>query len=490
MDYYTILTDAGRALEAAALAGKTTYTLAACALGDGTAPPEAKATALQNEVWRGPINAISQNNENPNWLVVETRVPPEDGGFTIREFGIYTDGGVLFAVGSYPESYKPVITEGTGVDLVVRVICEVSNAAAVTLLTDPSVVMASKKYVDEQIGKVPRRNVGDVYFHQGRTAPFGAVVADGGLLQREMYPALWAFAQAQDLVVSDTDWQKQATAQGSVGVYSTGDGTTTFRVPLLTDFMRGTIDPTKIGTWQGDAIRNITGKVGGYHDIYNSLATSAVYGAFRLNGAFGYAAGGTAKTYVYEFDASTVVPTATENRPKTLFLLPCIHAYDTIIPKAQADMQAMMTALNGKLDKVTYNDCPILQISNAAAVSLPVGVSTRIPLTHANIDTHGGAVNGNFVPPLNGYYHVSGIITPQAVRGISLSLYVNGVLAVRSGSTVYTLENSFGTSLSITLKLKVDDVVDVRATTTATEGVSRTLSAISCALSAHLVRSF
>ena len=151
MEYYTILTDAGRALEAAALAGKAPYKLENCVLGDGTALPDSKRTTIQNEVWRGSINTIASDFENPNWLVIETRIPPEDGGFTIREFGIYTDGGILFAIGNYPESYKPVINEGTGIDLIVRLICEVSNAASVTLLTDPSIIMASKKYVDDQI---------------------------------------------------------------------------------------------------------------------------------------------------------------------------------------------------------------------------------------------------------------------------------------------------------------------------------------------------
>ncbi len=78
------------------------------------------------------INAVTTDSQNPNWLVIETHLPPETGGFTIREFGIYTDTGVLFAVGNYPETYKPMLDEGTAVDLVVRVICEVSNAASNT----------------------------------------------------------------------------------------------------------------------------------------------------------------------------------------------------------------------------------------------------------------------------------------------------------------------------------------------------------------------
>ncbi len=151
MDYYTVLTDAGRALEAAALAGNKTYTLAICALGDGDGLPDPTRTRLQNEVWRGPINTLAPDVNNPTWLLIETHVPPESGGFTIREFGIYTDDGILFAIGNHPEIYKPTLEEGTGIDLIVRPICAVSNATSVTLLTDPTVVMASKKYVDDRI---------------------------------------------------------------------------------------------------------------------------------------------------------------------------------------------------------------------------------------------------------------------------------------------------------------------------------------------------
>ncbi len=356
MDYYTILTDAGRALEAAALAGKAQYTLTTCALGDGTAMPDPAAAGLQNEVWRGPISSLAQDDDNPTWLVIETNIPPADGGFTIREFGIYTDGGVLFAVGNYPETYKPAITEGTGVDLVIRPICQVSNATTVTLLTDTSVMMASKKYVDEQIRQVKGRNIGEVYYYQGRTAPFGALVADGTLVSRTLYPDLWAFAQAHDLVISETDWQKQATAQGGVGMYSSGDGTTTFRLPRLTDFIRGAGESKLVGTWQGDAIRNITG-VWGYTSSGQALNGGSVSGAayWRRPNAVDYPKTATSTAPAdadISFDASRVVPTAAENRPKTLFLLPCIHAYSAVIPRAQADMHDVLTVLADKEDRI------------------------------------------------------------------------------------------------------------------------------------------
>lgn len=194
------------------------------------------------------------------------------------------------------------------------------------------------------------KHVGEIFFYEGRSAPFGAVVADGGLVQREMYPDLWKFVQEQNLVITESAWQTQSTSHRAVGMYSSGDGTTTFRLPVLTDFLRGTADPAKVGTWQGDAIRNITGRV----DTTAGLADAA--GVFKTAKVTGHYPGTSIFTYddVFDFDASRVVPTADENRPKTLFLLPCIHAYNAVIPDAQADMHAMMAALNGKVDKTTY----------------------------------------------------------------------------------------------------------------------------------------
>ena len=353
MDYYTILTDAGRALEAAALAGQARYTLETCVLGDSTEMPDPAQNSIRNEVWRGPISTLTQDPDNPTWLVIEVNVPPSDGGFTIREFGIYTDTGVLFAVGNYPETYKPALTEGTGVDLVVRPICEVSNATLVTLLTDTSIMMASKKYVDEQVQYARHRHVGEVFYYQGRSAPFGTVVADGRLVRRDLYPDLWKFAQDQNLVIAESEWQTQIGTQGSVGVYSAGDGSATFRLPLLTDFFRGAVNPDTVGTWQGDAIRNITGMAAQYIDPGTADAPS---GAFFTDSPgtskYQITTGTNSVSMVSYMDASRVVPTAPENRPKTLFFLPCIHAYNAIIPKAQADMHSYLTALADKEDKI------------------------------------------------------------------------------------------------------------------------------------------
>ncbi len=197
------------------------------------------------------------------------------------------------------------------------------------------------------------KHTGEVFYYPGRTPPYGAVVADGGLVRRDMYPDLWKFAEAQNLVVTESDWQKQTGTQGSVGVYSSGDGTTTFRLPLLTDYFRGTADPAKVGTWQGDAIRNITGTLygllGGAYVAPTGIAKSTEVTGVTLPADN---PSGNGRYRHVNLDASLVVPTASENRPKTLFLLPCIHAYSAVIPDAQANMHGYLAALNLKEDRI------------------------------------------------------------------------------------------------------------------------------------------
>ena len=151
-NFYTILTDIGKAKIANAHALGNTVKFLELALGDSNGSyysPTESQSSLRNEVWRGTINNISIDASNPNWIVLETIIMAEDGGFTIREAGIYDDQGDLLAVGKYPETYKPVMSEGSSKDLYVRMILEVTNSATVELKVDPSVILATKKDLSE-----------------------------------------------------------------------------------------------------------------------------------------------------------------------------------------------------------------------------------------------------------------------------------------------------------------------------------------------------
>ncbi|MGC6372868.1 phage tail protein [Pseudomonas sp. K2I15] len=150
-DYYTLLTNAGIAYETACKAAGVPIKLAQISVGDGNGAvynPDANAQALKREVWRGPLNALFQDDKNPSWLLAEVTIPPEVGGWYVREAGIWTDTGILYAIVKYPESFKPVLaTSGSGKEFYIRSIFETSNASEVTLLIDDNVVKATRAWV-------------------------------------------------------------------------------------------------------------------------------------------------------------------------------------------------------------------------------------------------------------------------------------------------------------------------------------------------------
>lgn len=150
--FYTLLTQVGQAKLANAMALGEQISISQLAVGDGggTLPtPDSDRTALVNEQRRAPINLADVDPDNPNWIVVEQVLPPDVGGWTIREIGVFDSAGDLIAYGNYPETYKPTLDEGSGRTQTVRMVLQVSDTAAVTLRVDPSVVLATRKYVDD-----------------------------------------------------------------------------------------------------------------------------------------------------------------------------------------------------------------------------------------------------------------------------------------------------------------------------------------------------
>ncbi|MBR9880787.1 MAG: hypothetical protein GYB17_14965 [Gammaproteobacteria bacterium] len=150
--FYTLPTAPGEAKIANAIALGTQVNISELAVGDGGGSlptPDSDRTTLVNELRRAPINRIEVDDENPNWIVVEQILPPDVGGWTVRELGLLDDDGNLIAYGNYPETYKPVLSEGSGRTQTIRFVMQVSDTAAVTLKVDPSVVLATRQYVDD-----------------------------------------------------------------------------------------------------------------------------------------------------------------------------------------------------------------------------------------------------------------------------------------------------------------------------------------------------
>ncbi|SET69643.1 Phage tail fibre repeat-containing protein [Kosakonia radicincitans] len=153
--FKTVVTTAGVAKFAAALTTggkKVNITTMAVGDGGGTLPePNAGQTKLVNEVWRQALNKISLDNKNKNYVVAELVIPPETGGFWLREMGLYDDSGTLVAVGNMAESYKPKLEEGSGRAQTLRMVIILSDVASVELAIDSTTVMASQDYVDDKI---------------------------------------------------------------------------------------------------------------------------------------------------------------------------------------------------------------------------------------------------------------------------------------------------------------------------------------------------
>ncbi len=155
--YKTVITKAGAIkLAAATLPNGKKVNLTAMAVGDGggTLPvPDPNQTKLVKEVWRHTLNKISQDRKNKNYVVAELLIPPETGGFWMRELGLYDDTGTLIAVGNMAESYKPALAEGSGRAQTVRMVIMVSDIESVELTIDTSTVMATQDYVDDKLAE-------------------------------------------------------------------------------------------------------------------------------------------------------------------------------------------------------------------------------------------------------------------------------------------------------------------------------------------------
>lgn len=158
--YFAILTNLGAGKLANAAALGTELEITHIAVGDGggvSAPeptPDPAMTALLGEKRRAAINSLSIDPLNPNQIIVEQVIPETDGGFWIREIGLFDKAGTLIAYSNCAGSYKPQLQEGSGRALVIRMILIVSSTEAVSLKIDPSVVLATRKYVDDKVIEV------------------------------------------------------------------------------------------------------------------------------------------------------------------------------------------------------------------------------------------------------------------------------------------------------------------------------------------------
>ena len=148
--YSALVTNAGLAKIAAAIANATTVNLAVIALGDGggnPTTPSATQTQLVRQVSAESISSLVYDSDTPTKCTVDALFAEDDGGYTIREFGVFDTDGLLIAVGSTPDLPKPLVSSGAAVEHVMRVVFDVGNASAVTVEIDPTILLATRDWV-------------------------------------------------------------------------------------------------------------------------------------------------------------------------------------------------------------------------------------------------------------------------------------------------------------------------------------------------------
>ncbi|HAW8064603.1 TPA: phage tail protein [Escherichia coli] len=155
--YFALLTNVGAAklANATALGAQVEITQMAVGDGNGVLPtPNPAQTALTHELRRAQLNMLTIDPVNTNQIIAEQVIPEDVGGWWIREIGLFDKDGDMIAVANCAETYKPKLQEGSGRVQVIRVILIVSSTEAVTLKIDPSVVLATRKYVDDAVIEV------------------------------------------------------------------------------------------------------------------------------------------------------------------------------------------------------------------------------------------------------------------------------------------------------------------------------------------------
>jgi len=337
--YLAILTNQGAARLANAAALGTQLNLTQMGVGDanGTLPtPDPAQTALINQRRIKPLNMLTVDPANPSQIIAEQIIPENEGGFWIREIGLYDEDGILIAVANCPETYKPQLQEGSGRTQTIRMILIVSSTSAITLKIDPAVVLATRQYVDDGVIEVKAyadsllaAHLDDADPHQQYLRAEEMAVLPGlpliGVpfpwplekLPGEIFPELnsWGvvFLKGNGAVFDPVKYPRLAK------VYPSGS------LPdMRGEFIRGWDDGRGVDSGrailssQTDAMQKMTGAIKGIVHFSNNQGSGVFDAADTGNSvSLTQQAQGNAVTD-HNFDSSRVVRSATETRPRNV----------------------------------------------------------------------------------------------------------------------------------------------------------------------------
>ncbi|WP_337084155.1 phage tail protein [Citrobacter freundii] len=323
--YYALLTNVGAAklANATALGEQVEITQMAVGDGNGALPtPNPAQTALVHELRRAPLNTLTIDPVNTNQIIAEQVIPEDVGGWWIREIGLYDSDGDMIAIANCAETYKPLLQEGSGRVQVIRVILIVSSTQAVTLKIDPSVVLATRQYVDDQIIQVK------AYVDQQLAAHVAAVDPHTQyLLESDIdkyipvgFPLPWPQAtppggwlKCNGAMFDKAKYPKLAAAYPSGALPD-----------LRGEFLRGWDDGRGVDSGrallssQTDSLQNITGGFGDSTGGTNAYTTGAFTSTVLTPNLTNLATGGPFKQLNISFDASRVARTSAETRSRNV----------------------------------------------------------------------------------------------------------------------------------------------------------------------------
>ncbi|WP_033576724.1 phage tail protein [Dickeya chrysanthemi] len=310
--YFTILTRIGEIKLAQAISTGKPLEIAQMGVGDGGGvlqAPDPLQTTLVNEKRRAAINSLSVDADNPGQIIAEQVIPENEGGFWLREVGLYDAAGNLIAVANCPETYKPELKEGSGRIQTVRMILIVGRTDAVTLKFDPTVALATRRYADTLLsGHLAETNPHSQYLLISEfvgipqpwpqaNAPAGWLKCNGQVFDKIRYPRL---------------------AQ----VYPSG-----VLPDLRGEFIRGWDDGRGVDaersllSYQTDTIQNITGTFGRTQLFRNSASTGPFYPIEQVASVGLTPSASDSEGYgacIWSFDASRVVRAGAETRPRNI----------------------------------------------------------------------------------------------------------------------------------------------------------------------------